>query len=116
MKPGEHGILRMQIGHGCVGPHAYTLAYGLLRRPGDTVIAHVGGTAVRLKRTVVAAYLSAGAIDGDAAWAYLPPARPVDPEAAERRRAAQLALHRRACCAVHASVGPAIPALGGWRS
>ena len=43
MKPGEHGILRMQIGHGCVGPHAYTLAYGLLRRPGDTVIAHVGG-------------------------------------------------------------------------
>ncbi len=57
--PDEHGVLRMQIEHGCVGPHEYTLAYGLLRRPADTVVAHIGATEVRLTRTAIPAYLGA---------------------------------------------------------
>jgi hypothetical protein len=60
MKPGRYGAVLMQIQHGCLGPHEYTLAYGLLRNPDDTVMAQGSGdAAVLFKETVIPASLHA---------------------------------------------------------
>lgn len=52
---GQGEPLEMGGASGCVGHHAYSLAYGLLRNPRDTVTVRERGAAIVLKRVAIPA-------------------------------------------------------------
>lgn len=52
---GQDISLEMGVSRGCLGPHAYALAYGMLRDPKDLVTAQADGTMIRFKRVVIPA-------------------------------------------------------------
>jgi hypothetical protein len=50
---GQSIPLEMDVSHGCLGPYAYALAYGMLRDSKDSVTAQADGTTIRLKKVVI---------------------------------------------------------------
>jgi hypothetical protein len=45
--------LEMVVSHGCLGPYAYALAYGMLRDRNDFVAAQADGTTIRFKKVAI---------------------------------------------------------------
>ena len=70
MKIGEHETLTMEVGHGCLDSHESSIAYGLLGKPKDTVIAEEHGVRRVFKKVSIPANLQA---DGILVYAVLGP-------------------------------------------
>jgi hypothetical protein len=70
VEPGQHSPLEMIVSQGCVGLHAYALAYAMLRDARNAVIAQAGGTTTRFKKVTIPASFHP---DGVLVYALLPP-------------------------------------------
>lgn len=69
--PQQPQAFARQTSSGCV-PQPYAIVYGILRAPGDTVLARVSGTLVALKEVPIPARLHAGGVLAYGAFSPIP--------------------------------------------
>jgi hypothetical protein len=53
IEAGQHRPLEIDVSRGCLGGHAYAVAYGILREPKDSVTSQTDGRRTRLKAVVI---------------------------------------------------------------
>lgn len=67
---GERALLFLQGRTGCIGPYPFSVAYGILQKPHDTVIVRGGNRVVKFKKAMIPSFMHP---HGVLVYALMPP-------------------------------------------